>query len=454
MRRLGAIAAACAIAAVAPAPAAARARGHASGSKSILIPARFSGVLTVQFHGDPAAGCARWGLCRYTGTVTWRPPPGGTVQIQVTGGRHPTTSAVLSPSFGPGPGSPGGVTTASVQMAGGSSPAPAAHCVDAVPGGAFTQFPVHRGRVTVLLARAEPPLLVTRCAGPRAPDVLPRLPAPTLSLAALERGRATVSLAASRTLGAHGLSGSISSTLALHLGSPRRVTTGGGGGLGPGPGFTRVRELDVLYHATIAGSMVEEITGAINPLLCGPLGSCGASGTITLTPRARGVRLQLIAQEPATKSRRRLLAAVGLAGGPSRGVKAIGFGAWPGGGSIRADLTQGSERCQDVARLGLGLLVVGTAGGGLKVAYGPGSDLSGGASVTHCPGPLPASGTPALARIPLSSMRGRTTRISLVTGSRTSDDGYQIRFVPHLTVTLTRVGTRVRIVRQPSGILF
>lgn len=56
--------------------------------------------------------------------------------------------------------------------------------------------------------------------------------------------------------------------------------------------------------------------------------------------------------------------------------------------------------------------------------------------------------------MPLSALRDRSTRITLTRGSRSGDDGYDVRFVPHLTVTLTRVSARTKIVRQPGGFLF
>lgn len=460
MRRLaagvtgGAIVVACALAAVAPTAAGARGPTRTSptrGPVDISIPARFSGSLTVQFHGDEAAGCAHWGLCGYSGTVTWRPPASGSVEIQVTGGRHPAASAVLlsAPILGLAPA--GGVTTADVQLTGSGPSAPPVHCVDAAATGAATAFPAHAGLVMVSLRQVEPALLVTRCAGPRDPDVIPQLPAPVLSLAALERGRRTISFAVSSTLLSHGLSGSISSTLSLRLGRPHREKPSN---LALGRRGTRVRELDVEYRAAIGGGVAEDIRGAANPLVCGPLGACGLTGTVTLAPRVRNVKVDVIAQERATKPARNLLAAVGLAPGPSRGVVAIGVGAWAGGGSVRSKLTQGSERCDDVAPLGLGTLLVGTARGGLGLEYAPGTAFGAIPSVTDCPGPVPSTSVAALGTVPLSAMRGRSTRIALARGSSPSDAGYDIRFVPHLTVTLTRVRARTKIVRQPGGFLF
>ena len=67
MRRSGTIVAALALAGIASAPAAAQqvTVGFGSDRPSLqtTVPVRVTGQLTVQFHGDTAAGCARWGLC-------------------------------------------------------------------------------------------------------------------------------------------------------------------------------------------------------------------------------------------------------------------------------------------------------------------------------------------------------------------------------------------------------
>ena len=45
----------------------------------------------------------------------------------------------------------------------------------------------------------------------------------------------------------------------------------------------------------------------------------------------------------------------------------------------------------------------------------------------------------------------RTTRIRLTTGFTAADDGYAMRFVPALTLTLTPVTRRTSIVTLPAG---
>jgi hypothetical protein len=211
-----------------------------------------------------------------------------------------------------------------------------------------------------------------------------------------------------------------------------------------------VREIAVGYRATITGSVVEQVRGDPNPLLCAPLASCGLTGTISLTPHAGSGHATLTARELASRPQRTLLAAVGLSSGSAPRVSAFGETQWSGGGSVVADLTQGSERCVDAARLGSGGLLMVTSHGRLRVAYTPGA-LVGVADETRCPGPLPNNAAAAAGGVPLSMLGRRTTQIRLTIGSTTADDGYTTRFVPDLTLTLTRVTRRTRIVTLPPG---
>ena len=335
MRRSGIIVAAMALAGIASAPAAAQtvSVGFGSDQPSLqtTIPVRVSGQLTVQFHGDPTAGCSRWGLCGYSGTVSWRPAVAASLIVNRTLGRHASTTVTYLPAFLPGPVPPGGVTSADVALDAATPVPGGSHCADASSTGAFLPFVVRAGRVSVSLAGATPPLLVTRCAGPRDPDVIPELPVRSLSVGALKRGRIAISLATSRPLRVHGFSGSIISTIVLRLGAPGRTTRSSQTSGSPRGRSTRVREIDVGYRATISGSVAEQVRGAANPLLCAPLGSCGLTGTITLTPHSGSAHATLTAQELASRPRRTLLAGVGLSPGPAPGVTGFGAVRWTGG---------------------------------------------------------------------------------------------------------------------------
>ncbi len=415
--------------------------------KQTSIPVRITGLLSVQFHGDPAAGCARWGLCGYSGTVSWQPPPTASIQVQNTLGRHPQLAILLFPSLTNGPQVAGGVTSASVTLAGGPSSGPANRCADATGAGQGASLLVRHGRVTFSLAR-ESPLLVTRCAGPRDADVLPRLPTPTVPVATLERGGTTLSLAASHLLQAHGLVGLITSTIVLHLGAPGqpRTENNTASPVTTQPG----RQIDVTYRASLNGSVVEEIRGIADPLECGPVGSCGLTGTITLSPHVT-TSGTLTVSAKATTPRRELLAAAGLGPGGPGGVTGSGVVDWHAGGGVISDLSQGRERCHDATPLGPGDLLILTRRGRWAVSTFPGGVIGSPGTSTRCPGPTLTTGIIASNRAPLPSFDRRTTRIALTRGSTVIDDGYRVRIVPYLTLTLTRVRVRTKAIRIVTG---
>jgi hypothetical protein len=405
----------------------------------------------VTFHGDPAAGCARWGVCGYSGTVSWQPPPTAEIDIDRTAGSHPQVSVNLVPVLNAGPQTPSGVTSASVTLDGGQS-RPASRCLDANQSGQVASLVVRHGRVTFSLARESPALLLTRCAGPRDADVLPRLPTPSVSVTALKHGRSTVSLVGSRPLASHGFTGSITSTLVLHIGRSGKPRTEGN----TAPRHGRAgRQINVTYRATLSGTIVEEVRGAADPLVCRALGSCGLTGTITLTPPAAATTAHLTVDARATTPRRELLAAAGLGPGSPGPVRGFGFLGGRAGGTLVANLRQGSEHCVDTGRPGALQLIIATGAGRWGVSMFPGEAIGGpGSSGSRCPGPTALSDTIGSSRASLSSLDARTARIAVTIPATVHDDGYRVRIVPHLMLTLTRVKVRMKAIRiQPGELL-
>jgi hypothetical protein len=261
----------------------------------------------------------------------------------------------------------------------------------------------------------------------------------------MERGRTTISLSASHPLEAHGFVGSITSTIVLHLGRPGRPRTDNDSGsrdkTKPG------REIDVAYRATLSGSVVEEIRGAANPLECGPVGSCGLAGTITLSPQVQTTHASLTVDASATTPDREILAAAGLSPGSPGGVVGFGLVSWPAGGTILSDVTQGAEHCRDNGAYGGGELLIVTSGGRWRVSMPLGLP----ASRTRCPGPMLDSGFIGAAGTPLSSLDRKTVRIALTNGTTVADDGYRVRIVPYLTLTLSRLRVRTKAIRILAG---
>src|SRR5437588_3597595 len=85
--------------------------GSAAGPRPVStteVPAQFTGMLAISFHGDPSTGCAGQGLCAYSGTVLVAPSSGGAVGVATYGAPgHRSYQAALSLG-----GAPGGALTA------------------------------------------------------------------------------------------------------------------------------------------------------------------------------------------------------------------------------------------------------------------------------------------------------------------------------------------------------
>ena len=416
---------------------------------------RVTGELTVDFHGDAASGCAARGLCGCSGWVAWRPASSGTLAIEVSRihGRlvySPSLELVDFRDIGLG----AGETDASVQFAGGPPGASAgsSQCLDAVPTGTSVPLAVRRGRVVVSLARATPQVLDDRCAGPRYDDVAAQLPSPTLSLGAVRHGDSVVSLIASHTFSAHGFAGTIRSTIVIHLGRVGRPTKLSPGRIRAGK---RYRQVTVTYRARIGGLLTARFRGASDPAICGPLGSCGAVGTVELAPRVRNGRATLTLYAPLSEPLARVLATVGLGRAPNlvRPV-AAGFLAWTDAGAVRESMAQGAARCRDSASMQGGELIL-TAGKGRFVAEYPAAGLGvggGSFSGTDCPGPGGGDALLATGRMPSSVLSRRTVTMTLDTGSRFEDYGYRVVVTPRVTLTLTRLRARATVVTEPPGV--
>lgn len=119
--------------------------------------------------------------------------------------------------------------------------------------------------------------------------------------------------------------------------------------------------------------------------------------------------------------------------------RVAGFGAlgWRSGGSVVADLRQGSEQCHDTAAAGPLELIIATNGGHRSVSTFPPDLLGAPDSATRCPGPVPSTQTIRSKALPLSLLDKRTERVAVTAASA--------------VLTLTRVKVRMRAIRIPSG---
>ncbi len=416
------------------------------------VPARLEGQLTVQFHGDRAAGCAARGLCGYSGTVVWQPPRTGSLGIVTyrEGGKIEHQASLDLTGFnGPAPFSPGGgVATADVTSQPAAPGASRPACTDAAPTAAILDLPLRGHAVLFAIARATPGLTSTRCAAPLGGDFAHALAPALLSLRRLLRGNIGISLASSGAFAGGGFAGSVSSTVRLSLGRPTTQPTSQSGSNGPVRGSTvRLRSVDVRYRATIAGRVLGTLRG--DPRSCSLLGSCGADSSFELRPGAmRGV-LDVTALTPARRPLRDVLTALGLrTGGNSRGISMFGSVSLSGPGTFAAGFTQGAVSCHDSVPLGPSVLPLQIAGGSVSATFVPSQD----GLHTRCPGPLIDSSTAlATGSAPLRVLGRRTATIALGAGAALLDDGYVGRTISDLRLTVTRTRIKTTFQNVPTG---
>lgn len=403
------------------------------------LPLCVTGHVTVTFAGDPASGCANNGLCGYAGTETWTPQNVGDVVISTFeqhGRRYRTATMVLG-----GFGSP---VLSAVQRshASGSTTACSDNSQDA---NGFLSVPVSGTRVTISLGRPEfGPLFGTRCAGPLDADVRAALPSRTVSLNRILHGGATVGLTGSGRFAAHGLAGTVSSTIVLALGRPHRSS--GPGGSSPPPGVKRSRLAEVNYRVTrVKGSAIASVRSSTVAAVCGPFDACGLNGVINLVPgTTSGGSVYLTATAPLRRPKRDLLAALGVSGGNPSGIGVQGGGDASLRGEVTADLTQESA-CRDQVGLRQAGIELRQRAHRLETSVSPAPSQAAQPLRTRCPGPELGSHQLTSASVPLSALRRPSFTVSLHGGSF-SDGPYRVTTRSTLTLTFRRAGVKTQIV--------
>jgi hypothetical protein len=423
------------------APAAAAGQSLVSGlgasSTQQTVPVFISGRVVVDFHGDAAAGCAARGVCGYSGTVSWIPSTRATLQLNVSRARgHARYTIDVFPALGNGPGLPmNGVTIANVTETPDLTSASTQACVDADSAGDDVTLAVRRGQVFFAIGSRFAPLLTTRCAGPRDAAILRLLPTPQLSLAAVRRGLVSVPILAARSFSADGFAGTVTSDVVFHLARPGRTTRVRAQSVGKPR-----RALEVSYHATLTGSVVEQITGGPSAA-CEPLGACGLTGTLTLhPPTARGTG-QINAAAPAGRPAPSLLDAAGFGvHGALSGISIWGQASWTGRGTAAIHIGRGLSQCHDTSLAAPGFVLLLPQRHRLVAVLSAATPTA-----SACPGPVSTNGLAgalAAGGVPIGNLARRRIRIPLTTGTSFNDYGYHVRTVPHLTLILHRVAMR------------
>jgi hypothetical protein len=401
---------------------------------------RATGAITVEFRGDPAAGCEAAGNCDVAGVVEWTPAHTGSLfAFRDRRSGHVSASLDLS-GF---PDTPSG-TAASVQRGGGSPCSDASGAFGVIAAGESPE-----SRVTLAIGGPEAAdIFDTRCPGPLMEDVRAALgQAPSVGFKALRRG-ARFDFGAVRPFSANGLAGTVRSTLVARVTKLDRRPGDVTGRLGqPGRNARRIRTLAVDYAVgEVSGRVPVAFAGLADPEDCLPLDSCGVTGTSVLEPRADGGSLTFLALAPARRPSRDLRAALGLGGrGNPRGIFVSAVGSWQGSGSITTEAARpGSPTCRDSAALAVGLLDAERGRNSFRLRY---DALPGNAGPrTRCHGPVfGTSGTPATlatGSVPFAALRDPIAAVHLRTGSTLSDDGYSVTTRPDIAIGLERRSVR------------
>ena len=411
--------------------------GKILSDKSVQITAE--GQIVVSFHGDAGTGCATYGLCAYSGTIVERPRTGAfAVLVYRQGGK---LRQQLSLALEPGPGQY--YTAASVER---SIPGqPPGRCADLQSNALddLSSTP-HHGAVTIRLFNPGGTSLSTRCAGPLDADVAGAVPAVTIPLERLIRGRMTVSLSGTGTFAAHGFAGTVDSTLALVLGKPSKTYSQPQ--FPSGTKTTRIRALsERLTLIRLAGNLGATIQGAANPLVCRLLDSCGLVGTFGFGAGVSDFTGDVVATGPATRPYRDFLAALGLSAGNPRGISVEVGGSWTMG-PVMSDLNQFGT-CTDSGPGGP--MVLDLAGSHREFK----GFVDATSWRTRCPGPtLDDPANPQLAAVlPRSALGRRTFTIELRSAGAGEDDGYTVALHGHLSLVVRRGRISQSVITAPAG---
>jgi hypothetical protein len=406
-----------------------------------------TGSITVNWHGDPAAGCAAAGMCGYSGTTDYGPAARADIERFQFGGegfadfdgilemRDPTTVSVRREIDG----------------------SPAAECSDhgLAPGFVLGFRSAYRGRSRVSLStEAFPqPLGSGQCAGPRRTDVVPSLPTGIFDFDRVRRRGARLSLSGRFPLRAGPLTGEVVSTVVLHTRRTRDRRLGGGG---EGT-TTRRRALMVSLDydvRSVEGSVAADFRAVASPA-CDAFDACGASGRDHYLVRAANRKMHVfglaslghrkvpkLEDAIARVTKHGFLYAFGNLGGDS--------------GTTTTTLSRpGAADCADTFTPGGPVLDLDAGHGKIRLRLGrAGGELIGGANVLRgrCPGPTqvdmlgraPLAGT----RLSAGSLAARSIRAVLHGDGRFDGPAYTGSRRARVVVRLRRTRASVHAVEE------
>lgn len=409
-----------------------------------LVP---TGAVTIAWHGDPALGCAKVGVCGVHGVEIVRPTDDVTFsREQRHGGQLQLSGASLT-----------------VRVSGAGS----GTCIDNT-GNAFGfqgSIGVAWKRSGALSASLQDLGSSGRCAGPLAGEMA----AVSFTGHVSHPQHPNFSLAGTVPFRAGPYSGTLAASLRLVPDTTGGFASSSSSSSSPGAiGHRRkvlYEQVTLRYHVAVpAGALTIPFGGEADPF-CAALASCGASGSVVLSvPAARSTLTLQFSRRIGHQVRRRqaladlLARRLGFLGGPGGlplGVSQVSETIAGPGGLACAD-SQSSVQAQ-TGTIG-GQSYGGTTPAQLPVllsAPGPGDFLR-----THCPGPAAADAYPdtvfgdgslAGGTLPLAALLHRHTTVTLSARGSFSGLGYSGSRNGAITVSLDLVKIKTGTVRAPAG---
>ncbi|MBV9339071.1 MAG: hypothetical protein JO243_24545 [Solirubrobacterales bacterium] len=412
-----------------------------------------SGSITFTWQGDPSHGCAAVGVCDVRGALI--------IQAQGAGGDAQRFGHQTIITLGGG-GSEVRVSTGTGQGA--------RECVDASGEQVGLSIFV-RHSSSGLVAALDPALSSGRCAGPLAQD----LAGLHLALAKTGGRRPTYDLRGTQSYVAGPFSGTVVSTMVLGPASGGFASGGfsssSASGFGGPPRHKVLTErVSLTYRvASLPGALETSFAGTSDPS-CAALDSCGATGTLSLSPAVLQGRLIVTASRAVHRSVSGRQAIADFRAG--RLGKPLGSLGGRSGAAVVSETYAGGDglRCQDSVSSNEGeFLFVGPGPGPGFGGSGVGGPGRGGAvgltlSVsprapllrTHCPGPTDVDvfgsfGVSARGSVSDADLLRRSSDVALSDPGGFGGVGYvgSRSGAIRLSLTLERVSAGTVEVRQP-----
>jgi hypothetical protein len=265
---------------------------------------RATGSLTITWHGDPARGCAAAGLCGHRGSV--RAGPGTYGQFSVFRSGNRITQVYGSFSLADPP-----VIRVLREEQDGTRSA----CLDASPETemSLTAVPGRQGRVRLGLDPAA--LGGGRCAGPDLAGLVSRLPRRAVSISRLRSAATIVDLSGRVPFSSGRFSGTVTSTVRLHMGPALRIESIGqpeprDSGPAPRGRVVRLAQLHAVYRVIGLRGKLAAAFGGLDSPLCERLDACGVVGSTSWAILSGGGTVRLDAQAFVRRSDRGVRGAI------------------------------------------------------------------------------------------------------------------------------------------------